>query len=255
MPDEGASAAYTIESVNNALRILHMLRERRTVRVTDVSESLGVARSTAHRLLTTLAAQGFVRQERANRAYRAGRVLVEIGLAAVGELDVRRQAHRHLQDLSRGLRETVNLFVLEGAGSRFIDGVEGDRPVRVGTRTGLLLPAHTTSGGKVLLAELPFDEVRALFPDGLPALTSQSITDLDALEAELATVRERGYATNAGESEVGLHAVAVPIRVGRARAVAALAASTPAARMGLPDLPAYVEALQATAEAIGADLA
>ncbi|MGH3750003.1 MAG: IclR family transcriptional regulator, partial [Micromonosporaceae bacterium] len=152
---------YTIESVDNALRVLLLLRQQPQVRVTDVSDQLGVARSTAHRLLSTLAHHGFVHQDRMTRAYRAGRVFIELGLAAVGDLDVRRKARQHLEALSEKLRETVNLLVLEGAGSRFIDGVEGDRPVRVSLRTGVLLPASSTSGGKVLLAELPVDEVRA----------------------------------------------------------------------------------------------
>lgn len=250
----GRSPAYLIESVHNALRILLLLRERPSLRVTDVSVELGVARSTAHRLLSTLAADGFVKQDRSSRRYRAGRVLVEIGLAAVGDLDVRRKAHPHIEALAEELGETVNLLVLEGAGTRFIDGVEGNRPVRVTTRTGYLLPAHATSGGKVLLAELRDREVRSLFPAGLPALTSHTISDFDRLEEELATVRRQGYALNVGESEVGLHAVAVPIRVGPGYAVAGLAVSTPAHRLGAREIPAMVAALRRAAAAISGDL-
>jgi DNA-binding IclR family transcriptional regulator len=245
---------YTIDSVENALRILLALRERTSMRVTDVSEELGVARSTAHRLLSTMAVHGFVTQNPATREYHSGRVLVEIGLAAVGNIDVRRVAHPHIRTLSEQLHETVNLLVLQGDRTRFIDGVEGDRAIRIGTRTGLVLPANSTSAGKVLLAELPFDEVRALFAHGLPTVTNRTVVDLDRFEDELATARERGYATNFSESEPGLNAVAVPIRAGLGWAVAAIAVSTPAVRMTPDDVPRFVSSLEATAEAIAAGL-
>ncbi|WP_395110965.1 IclR family transcriptional regulator [Actinomadura sp. SCN-SB] len=240
--------------MDKALLVLLMIRERGEVRVTDVSDDLGVARSTAHRLLLTLANRGFVAQDRVTRAYRAGRVLVEVGLSAVGELDVRRKARRHMERLAAELHETVNLLVLEGAGSRFIDGVEGDRTLRVTSRTGLLLPAHSTSGGKVLLAELPDDEVVALFPDGLPRVTDRTITDFEALKAELRSVRDLGYAVNHEESSPGLDAVAVCVRDHLGRALAALAVSLPHQRMTQGYLHMMLPPLRATAEAISRDL-
>jgi DNA-binding IclR family transcriptional regulator len=244
-----------VESVERALLILLMLRDQSSVRVTDVSRELGVSRSTAHRLLSTLAQHGFVSQDRLTKAYRAGRVFIEVGLATVGDLDVRRKARQHLVQLSADVRETVNLLVLEGSGSRFIDGVEGDRLLKVSLRTGTLLPASTTSGGRVLLAELSSDEVRALYPNGLPRLTDNTITDFAALDRELALVRRRGYAVNRGESEADLTAVAVPVRDRLCRAVAALAISSLATRMGPDQLPAMVDAARQCAARIEAELA
>jgi DNA-binding IclR family transcriptional regulator len=163
-------------------------------------------------------------------------------------------AHPHIQALSARLRETVNLLVLQGDRTRFIDGVEGDQSIRVGTRTGLVLPANATSAGKVLLAELPPAEVRALFAPGLPTVTSRTIVDLDRLEAELIEVRERGYATNFGETEPGLNAVAVAIRPGVGWAIGAIAVSTPAVRMTEREVPRFVTALRETADAIAGEL-
>ncbi|GAA4075292.1 IclR family transcriptional regulator [Actinomadura miaoliensis] len=245
---------YTVGSVDKAALILLMIRDRGEVRVTDVSDELGVARSTAHRLLLTLAHRGFVAQDRVAKSYRAGRVLVEIGLSAVGGLDVRRKARRHMERLAEELHETVNLLVLEGNGVRFIDGVEGDRPLRVSSRTGVLLPAHATSGGKVLLAELPDEEALALFPDGLPRVTERTITDPDALRAELRSVRDLGYGVNHEESASGLDAVAVCVRDHLGRALAALAVSLPHQRMTQGLLHTILPPLRATAEAISRDL-
>lgn len=256
-PDSGPDSdpPYKLESVDNVLRLLLLLRERDAVRVTDASTHLGVARSTAHRLLSMLTHHGFVHQDRVTKAYRAGRVLVEIGLAAVGDLDIRRRSHSHLQRLSAETGETVNLIMLEGNRARFIDSVEGTHAVRVGSRTGVLLPAHSTSGGKALLAELPAGELDKLYSGAeLTRVTDATVTDLDVLNDELADIRRLGYATNLGESETGLNAVGVCIRDQHGRAIVALATGAPAARLTAADVPEVARRLRATAEAISQEL-
>lgn len=247
--------AYTIDAVDNALRVLLLLRERTELRVTDVSDELGVARSTAHRLLATLAHHGFVRQEAGSRSYRAGTVLVEIALAAAGRSDIRPVARPHIARLAARLHETVNVLVLEGDYVRFLEGVESDQPVRVTVRTGALMPAHSTSGGKVLLAELSSRHLRALYPEGPRSVTERTITSMRELEQELVAVRREGYATNIGENEQGLSACAVPIRDADGVARAALIVSMPSARLGAVQIPQLVTQLQRTAADIGAELA
>lgn len=236
-----------IDSVDKALQVLLLLRSRGQLRVTEVSDDLGVARSTAHRLLSTLTNRGFLIRDPLTRAYRSGHVLIEIGLASVGGFDIRPQARPHLETLAARLHETVNLMVLEGSSCRFLDGVAGDRTLLTRVRTGTLLPAHTTSGGKVLLAELPFDRVRALFAEGLPKITERTIAGRERLRRELEKVRADGYAVNSGESEPGISALAVPVRDRDCRAVAALAVSMPSFRMRPPDVHDLVAALRATA--------
>ncbi|MPZ89588.1 MAG: helix-turn-helix domain-containing protein, partial [Nitriliruptorales bacterium] len=203
---------YPIESVGNALQVLLLLRSRSQLRVAECAREVGVARSTAHRLLAMLDYYGFVRRDPDTRAYRAGPALLALGLSAVHSLDIRRQARPHMERLAESVGETVNLMVLEGGHVRFVDGVESPRALRVGSRIGLLRPAHCTSAGKAMLATLPPDEVRELYPDErLTTLTERSIATRSALEAELATVRERGYALNVQESNHELIAVGVAI--------------------------------------------
>lgn len=245
---------YLIESVDHAMSVLLQFQSRRELRVTDVANQLGVSRSTAHRLLSTLAWRGFVAQDRVGKSYRAGRVLVEIGLNTISGLDVRRKAHRHLESLASSLHETVNLLVLEGGGCRFIDGVEGSQAVRVSVRTGTLLPAYATAGGKVLIAGLDSGELRELYPNGLQKVTDKTKTDFATLELELAKVRERGYAINVDESELGLRATAVPIKDRLNRPIAALAVATPAERMTSVQLPGLLKQLTEAAERITDDL-
>jgi DNA-binding IclR family transcriptional regulator len=223
--------------VDSALRLLKLFRDTPRVRLSEASEHLGVAHSTAHRLMAMLAYHGFVRQEPGSRAYVAGPALVEIGLAAVRELDIRLHARPVLESLAASLGETVHLVVLEGGNVRYLDAVESPRALRVAARTGSALAANCTASGKALLAELPDAEVAAIFADQetLTALTSRSITSCARLLAELREVRARGYAVNIEESEEGVATVAVAVRGPRgapsAAPAAALAVSGPVSRM------------------------
>jgi DNA-binding IclR family transcriptional regulator len=222
-----APPAYLIESVDRALHVLELLSDERSTTLTGISRVLEVSPSTAHRLLTTLAHRDFVRQDPHTRAYQPGRALLEIGLAAAGSLDVRRLARPELEALAARLEETVHLVRLDGDHVLFLDTVESARAARVTDRTGVSLPAHCAASGKVLLAQLDVEALRALLPDPLPAVTPHTCTSRTALERELAEVRVRGYAVNQGESERGLSAVAVPIPVPKHSHALSLTASVP----------------------------
>src|SRR6202007_2070573 len=143
-PESETGPAYPIASVNNALLLLLLFREQPRVRLTDACKYLGVAHSTAHRLLAMLAHHGFVQQEPVTRAYVAGPALVEVGLAVVGSLNVREQARAVMEELAAETGETVHLGALEGNQVRYVDGLESERALRVVARTGTLAPAHCT---------------------------------------------------------------------------------------------------------------
>ena len=228
-----AKPAYPITSVDNALRLLMLFREQTRVRLSEASEHLGVAHSTAHRLLAMLAYHGFVRQERDSRAYVAGTALVEIGLAAVRHMDITVHARPVLDDLVASFAETAHLAVLEGATVRYLDAVESSRALRVAARTGAALPANCTASGKAMLAALPEPEVAALFGDAgpLPTLTKRSVTRLPDLLDELRGVRERGYALNREESEDGVASVAVAVLGRPDSPISALVVSAPVTRL------------------------
>ncbi|MDR2983679.1 MAG: IclR family transcriptional regulator [Nocardiopsaceae bacterium] len=231
-PRRAERPAYPIASVDKALRLLMLFREQTRVRLSDASEHLGVAHSTAHRLLAMLAYYGFIRQEQDSRAYVAGPALVEIGLAAIRQMDIRLHARPVLEDLAASFAETAHLAVLEGAKVRYLDAVESSRALRVASRTGAALPANCTASGKAMLAALPESEVTAMFTaQELPALTKQSVTSLASLLAELRETRERGYALNIEESEDGVASVAVPVSGRKDAPVAALVVSAPVTRL------------------------
>ena len=244
-----------MSSVENALNLLEALRIQSSFSVKEAAELLEVAPSTAHRLLTTLQAHGFVSQVRPSRRYQVGPALVDIALEALRGIDVRETAHPHLQELASIVRETVNLIVLDGDQIRFIDSIEGPEAVRVSSRTGAVLPAHCTAGGKVLLAALEEAELARLYPTRrLSALTPHSVTDRTALTRELAQIRRKGYATSFEQSTHGLSAVAVLVRNASGQVVAAIGVSAPAARLDEERVASIVKATQKTAEAIEAAL-
>jgi DNA-binding IclR family transcriptional regulator len=221
----------TVSSVDNALRLLAVLGERRALRVVEAADALGVARSTAHRLLSSLRAHGFAVQDKANGAYRPGPVLSEVGLAAIGSFDLRRITRPAMEELRDRTQETVSLSVLEGRNVRFIDCVEGTRSVRVGSRTGLVLPAHCTAGGKAQLAALSESEIARRYAKAdLTVRTTSSVSSWTDLGAELATIRRDGYAVNLEEGEHGISAVAAALRDMTGAPVAAIAVVIPATR-------------------------
>lgn len=232
-PESETGPAYPISSVNNALLLLLLFRDQPRVRLTDACKYLGVAHSTAHRLLAMLAHHGFVQQEPVTRAYVAGPALVEVGLAVVGSLNVREQARPVMEELSTELGETVHLGVLEGSQVRYVDAVESDRVLRVVARTGTLVPAHCASLGKALLSHMTDEQVAQLYPtsaEPFPARTDRSITTQAALLKEIGEARTRGYAINSGETEDDVGSVAVAFRDFAGR-LASIAVAAPASRL------------------------
>lgn len=242
--DERKVPGYPIASVDNALTLLSLFRERDRIRVSDAAQALGASRSTAHRLLAMLEYHRFAEQDPATKAYRPGPALVEVGLSALGSMDIRALARPALERLSQEVRETVHLVVLQDSSVMFLDSVETSRALRIGSRTGRLMPAHCTAAGKAMLAQLPVAELRALYPDGrLERLTEQSLQTVDDLEAELEQVRERGYATNYGQSEDDVAAVAVAVPARPGHRPAAITVSAPLTRMTEADAPAVAAAV------------
>jgi DNA-binding IclR family transcriptional regulator len=236
-----------MSSVDRALQILELLGERKSLRVVDVAEQLGVARSTAHRLLAALRLRDFVVQD-AGRVYHRGPAFIAAGFGTDRVPAVRAASRPHLERLCERTQETCHLVVLEGNGARFVDGVEAAQILRVGSRTGMLLPAHSTAAGKVLLAELAPAAFAALYPQGLPGMSGE-LTRRGTLRNELGRIRNRGYATNFGESERGVSAAAVSIRRPDGRAIASIAVACPTTRCPRSRIDTLVAELRGAATA------
>lgn len=231
-----------------------MFSTRRWVRVVDVASEVGVSPSTAHRLLSTLQESTLVRQDPLTKAYGPGPAMVEIGTAALGATDLLVESRAVLQRLTNDVRETSHLIVLGQTSTVFIDGVEGPNAIRAGLRVGDHTPAHCGGAGKALLAELKTEELYRRYPneDLGPGSTRKSIRSRTALEAEFASIREQGYATNFSESEDDLHAVAAVVRNRLGASRAAISVSAPAHRLPLESVPSLARRIREAANALGA---
>jgi IclR family transcriptional regulator, acetate operon repressor len=239
-PRTPAEPAYRLSSVDHALELLLLFRTKPALRVSEVAEQLDVGRSTAHRLLGMLVHRQFAVQDPATRAYRPGPRLVEIGLAAVGALDVRARMRPYLSEIAARTSETVSLLVLEGDLVHFIDSIESQRVVRVGSRFDARMPAHATSAGKAMLAALATDEVLAIYlHEKLVTVTEHTIATRSQLLAALDRVRATGFAVNFGESETGLGAIGMAVLDADGRPAAGITVAGPMQRMTRE----YVQAL------------
>lgn len=245
---------YAIESVDNALRILQMLRDSGQARVSDVAAELGIARSTAHRLLAMLVYRDFAVQAE-DRSYRPGPAVAAEPLRGEPAQRLRQVMRPHMEALCDQVGETINLVVRLGTQTRFLHTVESAHVLRVGDRQGTILPAWKTSGGKALLAELPDAQLTALLrgasgrpPEGMTAAERRSLVN------ELRLVRDRGYAENIEESESGVCAVGLCVRDKTGDPVAALSVSAPSVRYTPDRSRVFVRELRTTVARAQADI-
>jgi IclR family transcriptional regulator, pca regulon regulatory protein len=247
----------TSQSLERGLRILTEFTENGPVLgIADLARAVGLNRSTTHRYVATLAGLGFLQQDPETRKYSLGPRVADLGFAAISSMEITGVAAAHLQTLSDETGCAASMAVLDGADIVYVARVPTRRIMSVRITIGTRFPAYATSMGRVLLAEQPDAAVQALLTASAPqALTERTLTDAAALRAELARVREQGWALVDGELEPGLRSVAVPVRDRRGEVVAAVNVSTSATRDTVEHvLDAYLPRLQAAATAIDAEL-
>jgi DNA-binding IclR family transcriptional regulator len=229
MSNSGAEAS-SVQAVERALTILDLLARSGEAGVTKLAADIGVHKSTAFRLVTTLERGGLVEQSEHRGKYRLGMGILRLAGATTARLDVVQEARAICRKLAAATGETVNISVLSDRSALYLDQVAGPSSLQPHNWVGQHIPLHATSNGKVLLSGLSAEEIAALVP-GLPALTDRTITDISKLQAEVDEVRVRGYAQAIDELEVGLTAIAAPIRNAHGDVIAALSVSGPSFRL------------------------
>ncbi|MGO4105897.1 IclR family transcriptional regulator [Leifsonia sp. YAF41] len=235
-----------LESVDRALQLLLHLRDGEVMSVKSAGERLGVAPSTAHRLLGALVARDFAVQDR-ERRYRAGPQLAPHRESRFSVNQLRQVARPALLKLYEDVNDTVQLMVLTGPNIRFIDGLESEEVLSVRARMGDLMPAYCSAGGKAILAELRTVEVQQIYREGLTPWPAARIHTLPALKRQLAAVRKAGYASSLEETRQGVTGLGVCIRDATGKPVAAYTTAIPTARFRKAAAPEYVKALREAA--------
>lgn len=245
---------YPLGSVDNVLRLLMLFRGGRPVRVVDASAALGVARSTAHRLLATLAHRGFVRQDPTTRAYLVGDTLVTLGRSVARDTLLEQIALPELTALVERVRETAHIGVLRGGDVHFILCVESPETLRTGSHVGTVFPAYATASGKAMLAELGEEQLRKLYSEhSIAPLRRNTVHSWSELRSALAEVRRRGYATNFEESESGVNGIGVAIAEG-GHLFGSIIVTGPSSRFRREQMAACARECRRVAERIAARL-
>ena len=220
----------------------------------DVAAELGIARSTAHRLLAMLVYRDFAVQAE-DRSYRPGPAIAAEPLRGEPAQRLRQVMRPHMEALCDQVAETINLVVRLGSQTRFLHTVESAQVLRVGDRQGTVLPAWKTSGGKALLAELTDAQLTALLsgangrpPEGMTAAERRSLV------VQLRLVRDQGYAENIEESESGVCAIGLCVRDIAGDPVAALSVSAPSVRYTPDRSRMFLKELRTTVAKAQADV-
>lgn len=204
---------FSAPAVATAFRILDLLTERSgPTRLSEVTAELEIPKTTAMRVLQTMASLGVVRRDSASGAYQVGPRLLEYAYSLSGIEDVLSHEFQPIaEQVSRELNETIQLAVLDGVNVTFIAKVDSSRPVRLVTYVGRQLPAHATAVGKVVLAHEPDSVVRKVIDAGLTKVGPNTITDKRRFLAALTEIRRQGYATEVEESTVNLSCYSAPV--------------------------------------------
>ncbi len=220
--------AAPVKSAVRTLDIFELLAsEPQGLTVSEISDKLGLARSSTHGLVRTLHARGYLMQDGGQR-FHLGARLIQLGLNVVDRLELRASARLPLERLVEATHDTALLVVPEHGDLLFVDKVLSDaRDVRTDPRVSSRSPLHCSSLGKALLAALDDQSVLdVLDVVGLEGMTEFSIVDRDELLADLARTRERGYAVDEQEALLGVFCVGAPVRDHTGRAIAAISLST-----------------------------
>lgn len=223
-------------SLARGLAVLRSFADHpRGVSTSQISLRTGISRAAVRRCLVTLRALGYVHQE--GSVFRLTPKTLSLGHAYLSSATLASLAQPMLDRLRDRFHESFSLGVLEGDELVYVARAETQRIMSVALRVGSRLPAYCTSMGRVLLAGLAAEErERSLAKSLLIARTDRTLTDPQALLSVLETVRSQGHAVTDQELELGLRSIAVPVRGGDNRVIAALNVGVPAARVPLSDL-------------------
>lgn len=228
---ESVNAPGGLQSVDRALQVMELLAAWGSGGVTELAAEIGVHKSTVFRLLGALEARDLVEQTADRGKYRLGFGIVRLARRVNVHLEITEQARTVTEKLAHRVGESINVAVARENFAVNVVQSRGQASIASHNWIGQLTPLHATSSGKVLLAHMEPAQRRLLLGGSLERFTDATHADLAGLEAELEQVLVDGYATTCGELEIGLNAVAVPVRGEDGSVVAALSASGPSYRL------------------------
>ena len=199
--------------------------------MTQISERVGMHKSTVHRLLATLEAKRFVQRDLASGLYKPGNRLLQMAFLTLEKNDLREVAAPYMRQLNETYRETITLSILDDSDMVYVAVDASPQTVTLAAKPGQRLPAFCTASGKVVIAYSPESIVNEIFDQGFPEYTTYTIRSTETMLHIISLVRERGFAYSEQEFELGINAVAAPILDKGKVPVAAIAVAGPAYRL------------------------
>jgi IclR family transcriptional regulator, KDG regulon repressor len=202
----------SIRAVERALDVLMCFtKQTPELTMTQISELVGINKSTVHRLLATLERKRFVERDIATGVYKPGIRLLQMAFLTMEHNELHRLAAPFLHNLCDQFRENVNLSILDDADVVYIDAIESTQRVKLAAAPGQRLPAFCTASGKAILALLPEDKVKGILERGMPRYTQNTLVSPEVFWKNICHVRELGFAMSLQEFEDGINAIAAPI--------------------------------------------
>ncbi len=242
----------SIRAVERALDVLQCFTSQTPeLTMSQISERIGINKSTVHRLLLTLERNRFVERDLSTGLYRPGLRLLQMASLALEQNSLRRLALPFLQDLCNQFRENVNLAILDEADVVYIDVVEGTQRVKLAAAPGQRLPAFSTASGKAILAFLPEDRLKHILDHGMPQYTATTLTSFEKFSEDVDKVRAQGFAMSEQEFEEGINAIAAPIC---SQPIASISIAGPAYRLTRERMLELGPSLLATARDIALEV-
>jgi IclR family KDG regulon transcriptional repressor len=222
-----------IKSVERAFQILEEVSlAKGGIGITELSTKLNMYKSTIHRVLSTLTHIGYVEQDSLSGRYKLGYKLLGVSSRLLNNLDIRHESLSCLEELAKATNEVVHLVILDGGEVVYIEKVEGTETIRMHSQIGKRVPVHCTGVGKAILAYLSPSRVSEIVAEyGLQPHTMYTIRTEKDLLADLKLVRQRGYAFDLEENELGISCVAAPIWDYSGAVIASVSVSGPTMRM------------------------
>src|SRR3954447_18721175 len=229
-----------LSSVKNALRILKSFTmDEPEKKISDLSTSLGLNKSTVSRTMTTLGSEGFVFKDPETKKYRLGLSILSLSGIVNNNMDIYRESQPVLNKLVENIGETAHISVLDNLDVIYLQKVDCNHPVRFLTHIGKRNPPYCTSSGKVLLAFSHDKVLSQVINKGLTKFTKHTITNPQKLRDHLKQVKENGYASSTEEILEGVTSIAAPIYDYRGKVIAALSVVGPMQRIHSQKIPGY----------------
>ena len=243
-----------VQAVLKALEILEELCREQHSGVRELSEKVGINRSTVNRLVATLERAGYLEQEKERGKYHATLKLFELGNKVIQDLNIKDLAYPIMQKLSEATKETVYLAVLEGNRFLYVSIIESPQMLKCSADIGIHPPAYCSASGKVLLAYLPEDKKKAFLPQEFHSFGPNTIKNVAELETELDRIRLNGYAIDDEEWNPSIRALAAPVWNHDGKIIATLSIAGPKVRMSQKHMEKAAQLLVKAAQDLSASI-